>query len=326
MDLVPEDAPAGAYTTLWTHPLLIPSYAVLASIVALFLQTIFLSGPIEALRARLPVISEDTCNTGESSAGSTRTDLLSAVKRHVERSGGSIIFVFQLSRLVLVVSLLVLSIFSFLQGEGLHSADAGFKLNALNKHWGKWRGRKHRNDGGRSGDSFSEAEWLDLAACLTYLFASFLALVYVAARKGYASVASFHLSSILLITFSVYAYRDIWPLLTFTLSPADGRDGSLLWAKVSLLAVAGVVIPLVTPRRYVPLDPKDPQTVINPEQTASYLSMMIYTFLDPIVFKASRVPHLSHDMLPPLADYDYTKNLVRRSFKVGIHYPRRNPY
>jgi hypothetical protein len=154
---------------LWTHPLLIPSYAVLASIVALFLQTIFLSGPIEALRARLPVISEDTCNTGESSAGSTRTDLLSAVKRHVERSGGSIIFVFQLSRLVLVVSLLVLSIFSFLQGEGLHSADAGFKLNALNKHWGKWRGRKHRNDGGRSGDSFSEAEWLDLAACLTYV-------------------------------------------------------------------------------------------------------------------------------------------------------------
>jgi hypothetical protein len=134
-------------------------------------------------------------------------------------------------------------------------------------------------------------------------------------------LASFHLSSILLITLSVYAYRDIWPLLTFTLSPADGRDGSLLWAKVSLLAIAGVVIPLVTPRRYVPLDPKDPQTAINPEQTASYLSMMLYTFLDPIVFKAYRVPHLSHDMLPPLTDYDYTKNLVRRSFKVGTHYP-----
>jgi hypothetical protein len=88
------------------------------------------------------------------------------------------------------------------------------------------------------------------------LFASILALVSVAGRRSYASLASFHLSSILLITLSVYAYRDIWPLLTFTLSPADGRDGSLLWAKVSLLAIAGVVIPLVTPRRYVPLDPK----------------------------------------------------------------------
>ncbi len=49
--------------------------------------------------------------------------------------------------------------------------------------------------------------------------------------------------------------------------------------------------------------------------------MMTYTFLDPIVFKANRVTHLSHDKLPPLADYDYTKNLVRRSFKVGTHYP-----
>ena len=44
---------------------------------------------------------------------------------------------------------------------------------------------------------------------------------------------------------------------------------------------------------------------------------MLYTFLDHIVFLAYRIPHLSHDMLPPLADYDYTKNLVKRSFKVG---------
>jgi hypothetical protein len=43
---------------------------------------------------------------------------------------------------------------------------------------------------------------------------------------------------------------------------------------------------------------------------------MTYTFLDPIVFLAYRVPRLSNDMLPPLSDYDYTKNLVRRSFKV----------
>ena len=50
--------------------------------------------------------------------------------------------------------------------------------------------------------------------------------------------------------------------------------------------------------------------------------MMTYTFLDPIVFLAYRVPHLSHDMLPPLADYDYTKNLVKRSFKVGIYLSR----
>ena len=51
---------------------------------------------------------------------------------------------------------------------------------------------------------------------------------------------------------------------------------------------------------------------------------MTYTFLDPIVFLAYRVPHLSHDMLPPLADYDYTKNLVRRSFKAGTPFTLHN--
>jgi len=45
--------------------------------------------------------------------------------------------------------------------------------------------------------------------------------------------------------------------------------------------------------------------------------MMTYTFLDPVVFLAYRVPHLSQDMLPSLADYDYAENLVKRSFKAG---------
>lgn len=53
--------------------------------------------------------------------------------------------------------------------------------------------------------------------------------------------------------------------------------------------------------------------------------MMMYTFLDPVVSMAYRVPHLSHDMLPPLSDYDYTKNLVRRSFKAGTNYPLAYP-
>jgi hypothetical protein len=54
----------------------------------------------------------------------------------------------------------------------------------------------------------------------------------------------------------------------------------------------------------------------NPEQTASILSMITYTFLDQIVLLAYRVPHLSYDQLPPLADYDYTPNLKAKSFPV----------
>jgi hypothetical protein len=150
--------------SLWLHPLLIPSYAALASIIVLILHIIFSIGPIKLPRTRISSSTEDTNTAGEYSASSTRTGLLSAVKDHVERSGGSIIFVFRLARLVLVISLLVLSIFCFLQEEVLHSADSG--LDPLNKHWGKRRKPKHRDGGG---GSLSKREWLDLAACLNYV-------------------------------------------------------------------------------------------------------------------------------------------------------------
>jgi hypothetical protein len=88
------------------------------------------------------------------------------------------------------------------------------------------------------------------------MYAAFLALVTVTARRAYASVASCHLSSLLLGTFSVSAYRNIWPLLTFTLSPADACEGALLWARIGLLAFSAVVIPLLAPRQYKPIDPK----------------------------------------------------------------------
>src|SRR6266702_1378093 len=90
---------------------------------------------------------------------------------------------------------------------------------------------------------------------LTQLYAAFLALVTVT-RTVRALVTSFHLSSLLLGTFSVYAYRNIWPLLTFTLLPADAWEGALLWVRIGLLAIAAVVIPLLFPRQYIPIDPK----------------------------------------------------------------------
>lgn len=44
--------------------------------------------------------------------------------------------------------------------------------------------------------------------------------------------------------------------MTYTLVPEDVTMGSLLWAEVVLLGFSAVVIPLVTPTIYVPLDPK----------------------------------------------------------------------
>ncbi|KAH8986106.1 hypothetical protein EDB92DRAFT_2054957 [Lactarius akahatsu] len=262
-------------SSLWTHPLLIPSYLALLSIVVLVTQAIYSSGPVRRLRGEN---APAAANRGESgaNASATRTGFVSAVKDHVQKSGGSIIFLFQVLRFLVVLTLLGLAIFSFVQEEGQQHVSSS-----------------------------------------SVLYAAFLALVAVTARRVRASIASFHLSSLLLGTFSVYAYRNIWPLLTFTLSPVDAWEGPLLWVKIGLLAFAAIVIPLLVPRQYIPIDPKDPQQVINPEQTASLLSMMLYTFLDPIVFLAYRVPHLSHDMLPPLADYDYTRNLHLDTFSGG---------
>lgn len=63
---------------------------------------------------------------------------------------------------------------------------------------------------------------------------------------------------------------------------------------------------------------KNPADSPHPEQTSSWLSMVLYIWLDPIVFKAYRVPHLSHEELPPLADHDYSRNLKKKSFPVSI--------
>lgn len=61
---------------------------------------------------------------------------------------------------------------------------------------------------------------------------------------------------------------------------------------------------------------QDPAPEPNREQTACILSMMLYNFLDPVIFLGYRMPHLSWEQLPPLADYDYTRNVVKRGFPV----------
>lgn len=62
---------------------------------------------------------------------------------------------------------------------------------------------------------------------------------------------------ILLLVFGIYAYRDVWPLATYTLRPQDENEGPvLLYVKISILAVVSVCIPLFIPRQYTPVDPR----------------------------------------------------------------------
>ena len=66
---------------------------------------------------------------------------------------------------------------------------------------------------------------------------------------------SFHLSSVLLLTLGLYIFRDVAPLFIRGRSPADEREGMLLWVKLFVLFEAAVALPLVTPRIYEPHNP-----------------------------------------------------------------------
>jgi hypothetical protein len=43
-------------------------------------------------------------------------------------------------------------------------------------------------------------------------------------------------------------------MATFTLAPADGDEGNLLWAKIALSGIAGILIPFLEPYVYLPFD------------------------------------------------------------------------
>lgn len=89
----------------------------------------------------------------------------------------------------------------------------------------------------------------------TQLYTSLLGLLTVLGHHETASVASSHLAMLLLVAFGILFYRDVIPLAMVSKVLQDAADGWVTWLQVALLSVAGVVIPVVTPRRYNPVDP-----------------------------------------------------------------------
>ena len=150
--------------SLWNHPLFIPSYCALLSTVILIAQIIFSSLPIRRLCG---VNEPETAPQSESvvTTGTTWTCFMSASRDHVEKSGGLILFLCRVSRLVVVFILLGLAIFSFVHEEGQQQVSPSSAVNALGTRWGKKRKCKHFY----GGDSLTKREWLDLTLCLTYV-------------------------------------------------------------------------------------------------------------------------------------------------------------
>ena len=85
---------------------------------------------------------------------------------------------------------------------------------------------------------------------------AYSAILAAFAAFGSLKHASHHLTLLLVVTFGIYVYRDLYPLGTFDKSPMDLSEGDLLWPMISVLGVTGIVIPLFTPRTYTPFDPE----------------------------------------------------------------------
>jgi hypothetical protein len=137
-------------------------------------QAVASSEPFKQLRARIlgTVENEDEgAGADESSVdgSSDRTGLVSAVADHVEKTGGSTVFLFQFLRFVLVLALLALSIYSFVREEEEQQQQSGLLPENTLSSAGKYPRKKHRSKHRQDGDTLSEREWIDLAFCLDYV-------------------------------------------------------------------------------------------------------------------------------------------------------------
>ncbi|KAI0741249.1 P-loop containing nucleoside triphosphate hydrolase protein [Daedaleopsis nitida] len=154
---------------------------------------------------------------------------------------------------------------------------------------------------------------LEAVQCALYIYLSVLGLFSLFGKPSVNYRAYLHLTWLLVCVWSVYLYRDIWPLATYDIVPTDGDEGRLLWIKVVLLSIAGVVIPVTVPRKYTPVNDKEILEP-HPEQTASAMSFLTFTFISPTIWQAYRVPHLTLDQFPPLPDRDHLQHMSKRMF------------
>ncbi|CED83676.1 Multidrug resistance-associated protein/mitoxantrone resistance protein, ABC superfamily [Phaffia rhodozyma] len=116
-----------------------------------------------------------------------------------------------------------------------------------------------------------------------------------------------HITCLLIVAFGVFAVRDIWPMLTFTVDSKDNLS-ALMWIRLATIALLAIFAPIFTPRTFIPLSPSNP-TPPTPEQTSSIFSVLFFVFLDPIIFKTWKLPSLPYEDLPRLADIDQAQHL-----------------
>ncbi|TFK76755.1 P-loop containing nucleoside triphosphate hydrolase protein [Pluteus cervinus] len=286
---------------IWSDTLMVPTYAVGLSALVLLTSAIASSRPYRSLRTRIFSAEEsDEEDFAEDATSTTTTSISSEIRLHVAHHGGIAIFTYRVLQLLGCLALLGFSIFTAVENES-YPLD-GF-TNLL-------KGRKENEFEPIS----TPDEALALAMCMFYSYASLLAIVSVSAKSKWDYRSRNHLSFLLLVTFAVYFYRDVFPLATYTLIPLDSHEGWILWSKVTILTIISVIVPSIIPQKYIPVDPKDPMEVPNPEQTASLLSRITYSYLTNFIWSSRKRTKTTQDDLPLQCDYDRASYLKAKSF------------
>jgi len=238
--------------------------------------------------------------------------MVGRLKKHSKSQGGVIIFAFKSAQFLCCLALFSLLLTIIVEESGHRNLELTgiFEVNVSEL---------------AVAITFVCCRTFFVQACLWFhlnfkWYSSFLAFASLTSGS-WSRLMTQHNNLVLLTTFGVYAYRDIWPLATYLHGPVDISEGPLLWVKLGLLTLVAVVIPLFIPRQYIPVDPK--VRVLRPYFRIPHIDRVhrilwkYHSFLDPVIFEAYRVPHLSHERLPPLADYDYAKRLTEHAFPVS---------
>ncbi|KAI5824338.1 P-loop containing nucleoside triphosphate hydrolase protein [Schizophyllum commune Tattone D] len=152
---------------------------------------------------------------------------------------------------------------------------------------------------------------IEAALCASFCCATALACAALS-RGPLVRPSTLHLNAILLVALAVYVVRDLAPLALYGGRPSDAA-GPLLWLTIGLLFVTGIVLPLLCPRTHVPVNPDEPSPP-SPEQKASILSVLTFTFLNPIISLAQRKTTITLEDLPPISDTDDAGYLKERTF------------
>ncbi|CAE6444373.1 unnamed protein product, partial [Rhizoctonia solani] len=302
----------------WAHTLLIPAACASVSVVLLLLYVGIAATPLKHYIARFRDRELDDDDLPQQPAVRQHTGFFPDLRSHIKDHGGPVVFLWKMLRLLACLTLTSLTIAAIVSITEGHNTIGTSEYNVTGEldiysdvELSGKRGNKHKK---RRARRFNAAEWIEISLCLFYTYTTLLAIFALTLGPHFRTIVNSHLVGLLLIAFAVYAWRDLMPLATYDLRPADSAGGWLTWSRIGVLTFASVVIPLCIPRVYVPIDPKNPSETPNPEQTASLISFMLYNFLDSLVWTAYRAPKLEYEQLPPLADYDRSSYLKQRSF------------